>query len=112
KSGEVFKDVVAFSIVEEVRGRNREFWRSRMILENSDDPVGILVRKRFEQDTVDDIEDRRVSADAQPESKNRDNSERRILSQQPQTELQIFDERVHGLFPISLSLLHDRQAAR
>ena len=55
-------------------------------LPHADELLGIRKGERFEQDAVDDAEDRAVRADPQRERQNRDERERRILGERAQRE--------------------------
>jgi hypothetical protein len=75
--------------------------------------VGLRIRQRVQQDTVDDREDGCIDADAQAERRDGDEREARILDQLPERVLQILP---HGLRPrershLAMDLLHLRDPA-
>src|SRR5262249_6629132 len=61
--------------------------------------VGIFVRKRFENDAVEDAEDRGVGPDAKRKRENDDECEDRFLQQGARAEAQILD---HFVLQVSL----------
>ncbi len=63
--GHVVEDRVVFLPVQEVQGRDAVALEHRRLFEYANDPIGVLVRQRLEQDGVDEREDRCVGADSQ-----------------------------------------------
>src|SRR5262249_8288151 len=62
-----------------------------------DEPVGIGVRQRPEQDRVDEAEDGAVGADAESEGEEGHEREAAPLRQHPRPKLHVLPESLHGL---------------
>ena len=80
-SGHGVEDGVVPLPVEEVQGRDAVAVAARRFFEDADDPVGIPIGQRPEQNAIDETENRGVRADAQCERENRDGGESRTPGQ-------------------------------
>jgi hypothetical protein len=105
--GHVVEDSVVFLPVQEVQGRDAVAFEHRRLFEYANDPIGVLVRQRLEQDGVDEREDRRVGADSQRKRQKRDACKPRVPDEASSAVAQILKKR-HEQPPLSEPLARGR----
>ena len=88
---EVEDDVVSLP-VEEVQRGNAVAVAAGWFFEHTDDPIGVPVRKGFEQDAIDEAENRGVAADAEGQRQNGHRGKRRRSRQRSAGIADILDE--------------------
>ena len=64
---------------------------------NADEPAGVVVRERTEQDRIDDRENCGVGTDPQGQGENRDDGKCRRFEQGPKRVAQVLPEGLHGV---------------
>src|SRR5260370_22825329 len=77
------EDAVVLLPIEEVQCGDAVAIAAGRLLENTNDPIGIAIRQRLEQDPVDEAEYRGVGADAERQREDRDRGKARTLRQRP-----------------------------
>src|SRR6266581_6155756 len=87
-------------IFKEFRLRRSEFRQSpgRERVPDPDDPMGIWIRKRSQQERIDNTEDCCRCANAKREGENRDASESWGFAQHAQAEAQILNEILNPIY--------------
>ena len=95
--GHEVEDGVIRLPVEEIQRGDAVAVAAGRLLEDTDDPIGIRVRQRLEQDAVNEAEDRGVGADAERQREDRDRCKSRTLRQGSPAVTQVLEQRIeHG----------------
>src|SRR6185503_5069394 len=85
---------------------------NRHVFPQRNEPFGILVGQWPKQHRVDDTEDRRVRADTQGQSDDRNEANARVLQQHAHAVTQILEESVHGFYSYLSATIGSTFAAR
>jgi hypothetical protein len=93
---DIVEDSVLLLPVEEVGGCGAPATVTRHVLPQRDEPIRFFIRKRIEQNGVDDTEDRSVRTDTERKSDHRNRAHTGMLQQHPHAKLEILQERVHS----------------
>jgi len=90
--GHEVEDGVVLLPVEEIQRRDAVALSPRGLLEHPDDPIGVRIGERFQQDAIDETEDGRVGADPNRQRQDGHSAESRAVAQRPCGILQILEE--------------------
>src|SRR5262249_39253596 len=77
------EDVIVSLPVEEIQRRNAVALTARRLLEHAHNAIGIFIRERFQEDAIDETEDRRVRSDPKGKRDESHNRETRATGQHP-----------------------------
>jgi hypothetical protein len=80
-SGHEFEDGIVLLPVEEVQCGDAVAVAAGRLLEDTNNPIGLRVRQRSEQDAIDEAENRGVGTDAECQREDRDYCKTRTLRQ-------------------------------
>ncbi len=94
--GHVLEDAVVFLPVQVIQRGDTVDPTSWRLLQHAHNAVRLCIRERFQQDRVDEAENRRIRADSDGQCQQRDDGEARALEESPKAVAQILAKFVHG----------------